>query len=113
VQADYRRYSGSLPYEAERLTGGLCLPNLKPMEINLTNEQEAQLSHFAALEGKGADELAREVFVRGLQAEAILIAARSHRTEGQEAAARLLELRRDNLLPEGVSIQDLIRDGRA
>jgi hypothetical protein len=32
------------------------------MEINLTLEQEAQLAHIAALEGKSADELAREVF---------------------------------------------------
>jgi len=38
------------------------------MQINLTAEQEAQLSEIAAHEGKGADELAREVFSRGLAA---------------------------------------------
>jgi hypothetical protein len=83
------------------------------MEINLTVEQEAQLSHIAALEGKDADVLAREVLLRGLKAEATLIASRSHNTQGQEAATRLLELRQGNMLPEGVTIQDLMREGRA
>jgi hypothetical protein len=83
------------------------------MEINLTVEQEAQLSHIAALEGKDADELAREVLLRGLKAEAALIASRSRSTEGEEAVARMLELRQGNMLPEGVTIQDLIREGRA
>lgn len=82
-------------------------------EIFLTTEQEARLSHIAVLEGKDADELAREVFGRGLQAEATLIASRPRHNKGQKAAARMLELRQGNLLPEGVSIQDLIRDGRA
>lgn len=83
------------------------------MEIALTVEEEAQLSHIAALEGKRADELAREVFLRGLQVEITLIASRPRSNEGQEAAVRMLELRQDNMLPEGVSIQDLIREGRA
>lgn len=83
------------------------------MEINLTVEQEAQLSHIAALEGKDADELAREVFLRGLKAKATLIASRSRNAQGQEAAARMLELRQNNMLPDGVTIQDLIREGRA
>jgi len=83
------------------------------MEINLTVEQQAQLSHIAALEGKDAGELAREVFLRGLQVEAALIASRSPNTEGQKAAARMLELRQNNVLPEGVTIQALIREGRA
>jgi ribosomal protein L12E/L44/L45/RPP1/RPP2 len=83
------------------------------MEINLTVEQEAQLSLIAALEGRDADELAREVFLRGLQVEATLIASRSRNTHGQEAAARMLELRQNNMLPDGVTIQDLIREGRA
>jgi hypothetical protein len=83
------------------------------MTINLTVEQEAQLSHIAALEGKDADELAREVFLRGLLAEATLIASRTHPSEGQEAAARMLQLRQGNILPEGVTIQNLIREGRA
>jgi len=83
------------------------------MEIVLTVEQEAQLSQIAALEGKDADELAREVFLRGLQVEATLIASRPRRDEGQEAADRMLELRQGNMLPEGVTIQHLIREGRA
>jgi hypothetical protein len=84
------------------------------MEITLTVEQEAQLFHIAALEGKGADELAREVLLRGLNAEAAsLIASRPRNSEGQEAAARMLELRKGNMLPDGVTIQDLMREGRA
>jgi len=83
------------------------------MEINLTVEQEAQLSHIAALEGKDADELAREVFLRGLKAEATLIASRSQNIQGQEVVARLLELRQGNILPTGVTIQDLILEGQA
>jgi len=83
------------------------------MEIYLTIEQEAQLSHIAALEGKDADELAREVLLRGLDAEATLIAGRSRVNNGYDAVTRLLELRRGNMLPEGVTIQSLIREGRA
>ena len=83
------------------------------MEITLTTEQEAQLSHIAGLEGKDADELAHEVFLRGLQAEATFIASRLRPNDGQKAAARMLELRHGNLLPEGITIQDLIREGRA
>jgi len=84
------------------------------MEISLTVEQESQLSHIAALAGKGADELAREVLLRGLKAEeAALIATRTRPAEAQEAAARMLELRQGNLLPEGVTLQDLLREGRA
>jgi predicted transcriptional regulator len=55
------------------------------MQIDLTAEQEAQLAQIAAHEGKGADELAREVFSRGLAAEAHFIAAVKI---GQEAASR-------------------------
>ena len=55
------------------------------MQIDLTAEQEAQLSEIAAHEGKGADELAREVFSRGLAAEAHFIAAVKI---GQQAASR-------------------------
>jgi predicted transcriptional regulator len=54
-------------------------------QINLTAEQEAQLSQLAAQENMSADELAREVFSRGLAAEAHFIAAVKI---GQEAASR-------------------------
>jgi hypothetical protein len=83
------------------------------MEINLTVEQQAQLSQIAALEGRDADELAREVFLPGLQVEAALIASRSPNTEGEKAASGMLELRQGNMLPEGITIQALIREGRA
>ena len=45
------------------------------MQIHLTAEQEAQLSQIAAHEGKNADQLAGEVFTRGLAAEAHFISA--------------------------------------
>jgi hypothetical protein len=83
------------------------------MEINLTAEQEARLSKIAAREGKGADELAREVLLRGLDLEVTPIASRSRNTQGQQAVARILELRQGNMLPAGVTIQDLIHEGRA
>jgi hypothetical protein len=55
------------------------------MRIELTAEQETQLSQIAAHEGKAADELAREVFSRGLAAEAHFLSAVKL---GQEAALR-------------------------
>ena len=55
------------------------------MQINLTAEQVAQLSQIAAQEGKAADEIALEVFSRGLAAEAHFIAAVKI---GQDAARR-------------------------
>ena len=45
------------------------------MEITLTAEQETQLSQMAARVGKGAEELASEVFRRGLAEEAQFLAA--------------------------------------
>jgi len=82
------------------------------MEVYLTAEQEAQLSQIAAQEGKGPDELAREVLLRGLDLEVTRIASRSRDTQGQQAVARILELRQGNMLPAGVTIQDLIHEGR-
>lgn len=55
------------------------------MQISLTAEQEAQLSEIASQQGRGADELAREVFSRGLAAETRFVAAVKI---GQDAAAR-------------------------
>jgi hypothetical protein len=85
----------------------------RTMQIDLTAEQEARLSQIAAQNGKGADELAREVLLRGLDVEATVIASRSRNIQGQEAVARILELRRDNILPANITIQDLINEGRA
>jgi hypothetical protein len=55
------------------------------MQIKLTPEQEAQLSEIASRVGKGEDEVAHEVFVRGLAAEADFISAVK---VGQDAARR-------------------------
>ncbi len=57
----------------------------KIMQIKLTAEQAAQLSTIAAQVGKGADEVAQDVFLRGLAAEADFIAAVE---VGQDAARR-------------------------
>ncbi len=55
------------------------------MQISLTREQEQQLAQIAAQQGKKADELASEVFNRGLAAEThFLNAVRI----GQQAAHR-------------------------
>ncbi len=45
------------------------------MQIDLTAEQEAQLSRIATYEGKATEELAREVFSLGLAAEARFLSA--------------------------------------
>jgi len=45
------------------------------MQINLTAEQEAQLTQIAAQEGKGAEELAGELLSRYLADEARFIEA--------------------------------------
>jgi predicted transcriptional regulator len=45
------------------------------MQINLTAEQEARLSQLAAQEGKGAEELAGELFTRYLAEEGRFVAA--------------------------------------
>lgn len=55
------------------------------MQIDLTAEQEAQLSQLAAQEGRDANELAREVLSRGLAAEAHFLTAVK---TGQEEARR-------------------------
>jgi len=55
------------------------------MQIVVTAEQEALLSQIAANERKNADEVALEVFSRGLVAEARFVAAVKM---GQDAADR-------------------------
>jgi predicted transcriptional regulator len=55
------------------------------MQIELTAEQEAELSRIAAEEGKPAQEVALDVFTRALAAEARFIAAVKR---GQDDARR-------------------------
>jgi predicted transcriptional regulator len=55
------------------------------MQIELTTEQELQLSELAVQEGRDANDLAREVLSRGLAAEAHFLAAVK---TGQEEARR-------------------------
>lgn len=51
--------------------------------------------------------------MRGLDAEATLVASRAANNEAKEAIARMLKLRRDAMLPATLTIEDLIREGRA
>jgi hypothetical protein len=50
-------------------------------------------------------EIMRERFIKNI--------ATRHRRTQQEAATHILEMRKNNILPEGVTIRDLINDGRA
>lgn len=51
------------------LTAGEVAPKLDDMEVNLSLEQEIQLSRLAAQGGRGVDELAREAVERYLVEE--------------------------------------------
>ena len=55
------------------------------MELLLSSEQAAQLTHFASLEGRAVEELAREAVDRYLQEETKFHAAVQG---GRDAAAR-------------------------
>jgi len=60
-------------------------PNLKNMEVQLSVEQEAELSRIADETGRSADDLAREAVDRYLTEEGRLLSAVR---AGRDAAAR-------------------------
>jgi hypothetical protein len=78
----------------------------------------AEVEAMAAAEHRPAHEMVREAverYIRDRQISATPLAepvARPKRTP-QEAAARLLELRKGNFLPEGMTIRDMQTYGRA
>ncbi len=80
------------------------------MKIRLSPDQEARLAALAAGAGRSPDEVVQEAL-------ALWQAHQVQRQEGThtpaEAAARIRELRKGNLLPEGETIRDLIDHGRA
>jgi predicted transcriptional regulator len=82
------------------------------MEIRLSPDQEARLAGLAATTGRRADELVQEALAEWEQRQAERQPQRPKHTPA-EAAARILELRRGNNLPEGETIKNLINYGRA
>ena len=78
------------------------------MEIHLAPEQEAHLAVLAASLGRSPDEILQEALTLWEKRQASPPA----RTPA-EAAARILELRKGNILPAGETIEDLIDHGRA
>ncbi len=81
------------------------------MEIRLSPDQEAHLAALAASTGRSADELVQEALALW-ERRAERQAPRQKHTPA-EAAARIRELRKGVVLPEGETIKDLINHGRA
>jgi hypothetical protein len=79
--------------------------NLKPETERLV-QQELQNGHFRSVD---------EMIVEGVQArrEGKTPPAATSRKTPAEAVAHIREIRRGNRLPAGVSIKDLINEGRA
>ena len=79
--------------------------NLKPETERLVQE-ELQNGHFRSVD---------EMIVEGVQArrEGKPLSPEANRKTPAEAVAYIRELRQGNRLPAGVSIKDLINEGRA
>jgi hypothetical protein len=83
------------------------------MEIRLAPDQEAHLAALVARAGRSAADLVQEALAEWEERQAECRApARPQHTPAQ-AAARILELRKGNILPAGETIKDLISYGRA
>jgi hypothetical protein len=83
------------------------------MEIHLPPEQEAHLAALAASAGRSTDDLVQEAFALWEEQQAERLTPRRPQHTPAEAAARILELRKGNILPAGKTIKDLINHGRA
>jgi len=79
----------------------------------LPPELVAEIEVAAAAEHRPAREIVREAIELYLQERRTLAANRDQPRTPAEAAARILELRKGNILPEGETIRDLINYGRA
>ncbi len=82
------------------------------MEIHLPPDQEAHLAALAASAGRSPDDIVQEAVALWAERQAQRQAPEAKHTPA-EAAARILELRKGNFLPEGETIKDLINYGRA
>lgn len=80
------------------------------MEIRLSPDQEARLAALAASAGRSQDEVVREALALW---QAHQVQRQESKHSPAEAAARIRELRKGNLLPEGETIRALIDHGRA
>jgi predicted transcriptional regulator len=83
------------------------------MEIRLAPDQEAHLAELAARAGRSAAELVQEAVAEWEERQAEQQTPTRPQHSPAEAAARILELRKGNLLPAGTTIKDLINYGRA
>lgn len=97
---------------------------VKPMKTGGTNNEFplpdillAEVQAAAEEEHRPTSDIVREAVERYLKqrhASANTSVAKNGETEkGLAAAARIRELRKGNLLPAGVTIRDLINEGRA
>ena len=86
---------------------------LDRMEIRLAPDQEARLAALAASAGRSAAELVQEALAEWEERQAERHAPARPQHTPAEAAARILELRKGNMLPAGATIKDLINHGRA
>jgi predicted transcriptional regulator len=82
------------------------------MEIRLPPDQQAHLTELAASLGRTADEILREAVALWEEHQTQRAAPKIKRTPA-EAAARILERRKNHKLPEGETIRDLVTYGRA
>lgn len=103
------RHSGEI---TACLDSSSCDAKLKSMEIRLSPDQEAHLAALAAYSGRSAGEIVQEALALWEAKQAECQAAQPKHTPA-EAAARILELRKGNILPAGETIKDLINYGRA
>jgi hypothetical protein len=83
------------------------------MEIPLAPDQEAHLAALAARAGRSAAELVQEALEEWEERQAEHRAPTRPQHTPAKAAARILELRKGNILPAGETIKDLINYGRA
>ena len=86
---------------------------LDRMEIRLAPDQEAHLAALAASAGRSAAELVQEALAEWEERQAERHAPARPQHTPAEAAARILELRKGNILSAGATIKDLINHGRA
>lgn len=83
------------------------------MEIRLAPDQEAHLAALAARAGRSAAELVQVAVAEWEERQAVRQAPTRPEHTPAEAAARIRELRKGNMLPAGATIKDLINYGRA
>jgi predicted transcriptional regulator len=83
------------------------------MEIRLAPDQEAHLAALAARAGRSTAELVQEALAEWEERQGERAVPRRPEHTPAEAAARIFELRKGNMLPAGATIKDLINYGRA